>query len=243
MSLRGIKSSVTKALLSRSGNKCAFPGCPQPIVNDQFKLVAQLCHIEAVSPGGERFNAQLTPEQINGYANLMFLCYKHHVETDDVSVYTVEILKEMKRTHESKYVLSPYIVDMSHVFAIKRDIEIYWTMVEEVNTRDHVVPDLKIEIDTKAGYSDLSKRIEDTLASLENLISYIEKTDRDKYWEYFAIGIPNHLNLIRVNLDHMSIKYHEELLANNPHDQGIKDKLEQLRRAFLETAKHTGYLD
>jgi hypothetical protein len=42
-----------------------------------------------------------TDEERRSYANLMFFCYPHHIATNDVSVYTVAKLKEMKRTHEA----------------------------------------------------------------------------------------------------------------------------------------------
>ncbi|MCV5276872.1 hypothetical protein OFC49_39695, partial [Escherichia coli] len=34
-------------------------------------------------------------------SNLLFLCHAHHKETDNVAQYTVDVLKEMKRQHES----------------------------------------------------------------------------------------------------------------------------------------------
>lgn len=133
MSKRAINSRVYKALLSRSGNKCAFKGCTHPIFNDKFEFVAQLCHIEAVSKKGQRFNPLLSIEEINSYENLLFLCYKHHAETNDVNIYTVKVLKEIKHEHESKYISSPYKVDMSHIFALKKEVEDYWSMVEDAN--------------------------------------------------------------------------------------------------------------
>jgi hypothetical protein len=42
----------------------------------------------------------------------------------------------------------------------------------------------------------------------------------------------------------MNIKFHEEKLANNPHDAMIKGRLAKLRKQFNEvTAKHAGYAD
>ncbi len=54
MANRTIPSQVYKTLLARSGNKCAFPGCPKPLFNQRFEFIAQLCHIEGVK--GERHN-------------------------------------------------------------------------------------------------------------------------------------------------------------------------------------------
>ena len=243
MNKRLIKSQVYKTLLSRSGNKCAFLGCTQAIFNDKFEFIAQLCHIEAVSMNGERFNNKLTVEEINSYGNLMFMCYKHHVETNDVKVYTVDVLKEIKREHESKYIFSPFNIDMSHIFSLRLDIENYWKKVEDANTKEHIIPDLKIDIDTKAGYDELNNQISATLNSLEKLLSIIEKDDKNKYWEIFNIGLPNHINAVRVLLDHMIIKYYEEKLINSPHDTSLRDKFDNLRKHFLENAKRYAHID
>lgn len=56
---RHITNQVYRALLAHSGNQCAFPECIHPIFNEKKKLIAQLCHIEAVAPGGPRYNEAL----------------------------------------------------------------------------------------------------------------------------------------------------------------------------------------
>lgn len=76
---RKISTNVYRSLLSRSGNQCAFPGCPKSIFNENHKLIAQLCHIEPVGDKEVRYNPNLTDELVNDYDNLLFLCYQHHV--------------------------------------------------------------------------------------------------------------------------------------------------------------------
>jgi hypothetical protein len=78
------KSEVIRALFARSGNQCAFPGCAQLLVNHKNQLIGQVCHIEAATPGGERYNQRQTDEERRDYNNLLLLCYPHHVETNDV---------------------------------------------------------------------------------------------------------------------------------------------------------------
>ena len=78
---------VLRALFARSENRCAFPGCTALLVNEKNQFIAQVCHIEAAEGGGERFNARESDEQRRSYENLMLLCYAHHVETNDVSLY------------------------------------------------------------------------------------------------------------------------------------------------------------
>ncbi len=89
------KIDVLKALFARSGNQCAFPGCTQPLINGKNKFVAQVCHIEAASEGGERYSPEGNDEQRRNYENLLIFCYPHHIETDDVEDYPVERLLEI----------------------------------------------------------------------------------------------------------------------------------------------------
>lgn len=66
-------------------------------------FVAQVCHIEAALPKGGRFNEYMTNEERRSFDNLVLLCYPHHVATDDVDKYTVEVMQAMKRSHEAKF--------------------------------------------------------------------------------------------------------------------------------------------
>lgn len=111
-------AETLKMLLLRSGNKCAYPGCDDVIFNDKDKLVAECCHIEAALPGGERYNANQTEEDRRSIDNLLFLCHRHHVETDDIKIYTVEKLKKIKQDHEDNFrenTLSISIASMNNV--------------------------------------------------------------------------------------------------------------------------------
>jgi len=83
MARKSPTSQTLRALLAKSGNQCAFPDCNHPLINEKNKLIAQLCHIEAANKGGERYNPNQDDEQRRGYENLLFLCYRHHIETND----------------------------------------------------------------------------------------------------------------------------------------------------------------
>lgn len=63
MAKKSIKTTVLKALLAKSGNVCAFPGCQQELVTKKNLFVGELCHIEAVSSGGPRHNPASTDNQ------------------------------------------------------------------------------------------------------------------------------------------------------------------------------------
>jgi hypothetical protein len=108
-------TTITKLVLN-SGAKCAFPGCNQRLIeNDQ--LIGQICHIEAASTGGQRYNVGQTDTERRNYDNLILLCANHHKVTDNVEIYTVEKLKEMKKTHEEKIEDEPVLdlIELDHV--------------------------------------------------------------------------------------------------------------------------------
>lgn len=240
---RTIPAHIYRALLARSGNKCAYPGCPRPIVNTKNIYEAQLCHIESVSHTKQRYNPDLTEEQVKDYNNLMFMCLKHHVETNDEIVYTAAILRKMKYDHESKYIETPFHIDMSHIYTLKKEAEEYWQKVENANNNEHEFPDLKVSINTRAEYDELSNEVNETLDAIDTLIAVIDNEDKDKYWEVFNLGFPNHLNKIRIVIEHMTIKYLEAHIASNPQDMATKAKLDGLRKDFLETSKTSAHAD
>lgn len=97
------KPEVLRELFLKSGNVCAFPDCLHPIVDSNGIYVAQLCHIEAAAIGGPRFNASQSNEQRRQFENLLLMCNRHHKETDDVTRFPVSKMKEIKRSHESKF--------------------------------------------------------------------------------------------------------------------------------------------
>lgn len=92
-----------RELYLKSGNKCAFPGCQERMIDEDGVFIGQVCHIEAAMPGGQRFNINQSNEDRRKFENLMLMCHKHHKITDDVNKFTVEKLKEMKRNHERKF--------------------------------------------------------------------------------------------------------------------------------------------
>ena len=96
-------AETLRQLYLLSGNECAFPECHEPIISVNGDYIAQICHIEAANPGGERFNLTMTNEQRRAASNLMLMCYRHHVETDDVVAYPVERLRKIKADHEARY--------------------------------------------------------------------------------------------------------------------------------------------
>jgi hypothetical protein len=101
MARLAIEKLVLRDLGIRSKNKCAFPRCDHPVLNEKGEYVAELCHIEAAEQGGERHNPSQTDDERRAYGNLLFLCHAHHVATNDVTAFPVEKLRAMKEQHEA----------------------------------------------------------------------------------------------------------------------------------------------
>ena len=103
MSRKTIKSTVNKNLYARSGNECAFPDCKTQLYDKNGTNISEICHIEAASEGGARFNKNSNDEYRSSYDNLILLCCNHHEEIDqNPEKYPVSFLKKMKANHETE---------------------------------------------------------------------------------------------------------------------------------------------
>lgn len=148
------KTDVLRALFARSGNQCAFPGCTQPLINDKNKFIAQVCHIEAASEDGERFNPDGNDEHRRSYENLLILCYPHHIETDDIEEYPVDRLLQIKREHEQLFLKSDFKIDESELTKLSYEMEKYWSDIERLNKFDHIFSDSGLAMDINKNYWD-----------------------------------------------------------------------------------------
>lgn len=65
-------------LYAMSGNRCAFSGCPAPIIEDSPGMaginMGEICHIRASKAGGERYDPEQSDDERHGYENLILLC-------------------------------------------------------------------------------------------------------------------------------------------------------------------------
>ncbi len=102
-------SHPTKLVLAmRSGNRCAFPGCPRELTVDspggnEPVSTGQAAHICGERPGAARYNASMTNDERDSYHNLIYLCGDHHTQIDKQSAdFSVECLREMKAEHETR---------------------------------------------------------------------------------------------------------------------------------------------
>lgn len=96
-----------RKVLQRSGNVCAFAGCGVVLTapatpNDRLATLGEMAHIVGASSDGPRGESPLTDTERNRYENLILLCNTHHQLIDSQpSSFSVEMLQDLKATHEA----------------------------------------------------------------------------------------------------------------------------------------------
>lgn len=92
-----------KRLFALSNNRCAFPRCISTIIAPSGSVIGKICHINARSKGGPRYEPKQTDEERNSFGNLVLMCGTHHDTIDkEPKIYTADIISEMKLNHEKK---------------------------------------------------------------------------------------------------------------------------------------------
>ena len=234
---KNIKPNIIKALLANSGNRCAFPGCNQPIVNEEHKIIAQLCHIEAASQNGPRYNKEQNDEERNGYDNLMFMCYKHHHETHDIDIYPVS---KLKQTLPSS-ILKEFIK-----MSINMNLSFYDLMKEIKEAIEYIEDDSNIiigQVDT------LNDRIIKHLETLGYNTSnwkkqhYYDNPFENPDWEMLHLGMPNLINIIKYRLIQIEILYYSEYLKLHNNDNLMRQQLEKSKTELMSVAGELMYYD
>ncbi|WP_341830999.1 hypothetical protein AACH28_16300 [Sphingobacterium thalpophilum] len=105
---RQYKPSTVRRLDTLSGNECANPNCTKKLVaEDGISIVSKICHIEAASTDGPRYNKSMTDDERRSFSNLILLCDEHHTIIDNKEnegKYPVDLLKKWKDDHERKII-------------------------------------------------------------------------------------------------------------------------------------------
>lgn len=101
---RSYSESTVKVLFGQSGGRCAK--CRKclfaPSSSERFTITAEIAHIRAFGQAGPRADRTLTGTQINLPSNLILLCRDcHRIVDDQVDIYTIDSIQEMKRAHEA----------------------------------------------------------------------------------------------------------------------------------------------
>jgi hypothetical protein len=184
---RNITDKTRKRLYALSGNRCAFPNCSVTFLNqDNETDTSNICHIEAAEHGGQRYNPNSTDDYRRNYDNLILLCANHHKVTDDISIYSVSALREMKRNHETKVeqllskqnILSKYPSALSTVIGF-----IGKSIFEKTDTSEPLnapIPDEKISYNNVIRYKPTIEEYSAYQVKLNRIYEEIEKQGSTK---------------------------------------------------------------
>lgn len=206
-----------RLLCAYSGNLCAFPGCTHLIFNNNGDLIAELCHIEAALPGGERFNPNMNNEDRRSFNNLMFMCHEHHVTTDDVNKYPVHVLQQIKANHEAIFSLdrmSDRIAEKLYDYTSKLVV----SDVENLNNLYRVLNILNrdeetIDIEVKEFNKQLNKFKNLSVEAKITLISSVVRLKED-YWGRQKFVDMREVGRVLEYYRGESIQYFDELVSS-----------------------------
>jgi hypothetical protein len=209
-------------LYALSGNQCAFPDCGITFVSPEDETnISNICHIEAAEEGGERYNPNSNDEERRSFENLILLCPNHHKVTDDVLTYTVEVLREMKRTHEARM---PNRDKLQKSLSALNDIiklignKLFDTQVSDVQTVPN--PQEKIQYNNIIRYKPIIEEYKVYQGKLNKLYEEIEKAGSTRK-EFLLLNIKNiyleekatfdTIDKIRANADNIIDKIKDKL--------------------------------
>lgn len=98
---------VKKILAHRAGFRCSNPSCraltvgPAMARPSEHMNIGVAAHIAAASPGGPRYDPELSPIQRRSIDNGLWLCQNHATEIDrDITHYTIDVLRAWKKDAE-----------------------------------------------------------------------------------------------------------------------------------------------
>jgi len=99
--------STIKKLYGLSNLICYNPDCNKTLMSsyDEAILIGKISHIEAASPKGPRYRADMTDDERKHFNNLILLCDECHTVIDNKAnegKYSVELLQEWKKNHEAE---------------------------------------------------------------------------------------------------------------------------------------------
>lgn len=154
---RQYKPSTIRRLDTLSGNRCYAPNCNKKLIAEDGKtIVSKICHIEAASKNGPRYNPKMTDDERRAFENLILLCDEHHSIIDNPENekdYPVSLLQEWKKLHESitlenKLIENPNL--LAQAINIIANIDLDENFEQSENTQ-------AFEIDTKISYNNIQK--------------------------------------------------------------------------------------
>lgn len=229
-----------RTLFARSGNECAFPECQHELINKKDQFVAQICHIKAAESGGERYDTNQTDEERRAANNLLLLCYRHHIETNDVNEFTIEKMEQIKRNHEEQFSGSGFRPKEEIIDRISAESTAYWGRIDRLNTIEHSLLEFALPIEARHDAFQLLADCRENIDIIESFIDHLCESvgSRREFWEACNLGLPNRMELLQVQLRQLELKLLEYHVREKPDDKGAMASLESLRKEFEEIAQH-----
>lgn len=181
--------SQVRILYGQSHGRCAYPQCGKILVmpsrdrRDMPKNVAKVAHITAASPGGPRYDAEMSSDERRSETNLMLMCGDHHDAIDtQLAFHTTKWLRAAKKEHEKtlhrsdEYAMG--LVGYKELQMVCDGLVMGVTVFD-----DEIFPiDLSIDIDTKLDINELGSVargvIELGMAQSQEVRMYLMTMDR-----------------------------------------------------------------
>ena len=207
MARLAIKKETFRTLFARSGNQCAFPECTHPLIDDDDDFVAEICHIEGAEPGGERYNPEMTDEVRRAAKNLLVLCHRHHVKTNDVELFPVSRMRLIKQDHESKTVEQPYTASERAIQRIFEEQLAFEHDVSRVNAEWQASFDVAMDLKF---HRDPSKHLEEVSTRLYRVEGLLDELNR------FLEDLPEGIGAFLDKLGYDTAKYRSVSYYENP---------------------------
>jgi len=190
---RKIPSHIQKAVLLRSGNRCAICKTELATIEENcVHIIAEIAHIIGYSSEGPRGSCDLPESALNNYENLIVVCSSCHTKIDNAEErYTVEKLKEIKIEHENwvKSRLNSPSIDVSYDHFGDIVEELVKRKITDINSEDYDIPSLKEKIKRNTLSEDVIELLLTGLCSSKKLGQYLNERVQDGYPEYLEACI------------------------------------------------------
>ena len=238
-----------RALFARSGNRCAFPECAQRLIDTDNLFVGQICHIEAQSPGGPRYNPTQSDEQRDNSANLLLLCYPHHRRVDsDANLYNVEWLRNIKQQHENAYRAHPFELEEGLAAAILTETHEYWRRLHVIQRTQEEQYDMAMGVNPDASFAEVLTSLRELLVSMDHLFGqasgdYDAAGGGASPWEARNIFFPNAMQLSKLYLKQLEVQFLSCQLRLEPANAALQASFEEAKAQLIDLVTHSGYAD
>ena len=188
-----VNAATIRKLFSLTCNKCALPTCNNTLIYEEFDDVrAEICHIQAATPGGPRFTKSKSDKELASFNNLIVLCKNCHDEIDkNPKKYDTEILFRIKNQHEKKCKKTPYQIPDSIIDRISINVdqftyeEILWFFKIYSKIKDPIKKEYYYRNRIVYCLKNLKLTKEDETKQYRDIVHHIAKLDDNGFADLF----------------------------------------------------------